>query len=48
MANGKNLSQVMPAKASFVFGTSGATDKPATKIQKGGDLRAKKGNNNGK
>lgn len=44
----KNLSSPMPATASFQYGTSGKTDKSATKIQKGGDLRAKPGKNNGK
>lgn len=48
MANGKNLDKTMPAKASFQFGTSGETSKPATKILKGGDLRNRKSMNNGK
>jgi len=48
MANGKNLDKAMPCKSSFVYGTSGETSKSATKIQKGGDLRAKKSLNNGK
>ena len=37
----------MPCTASFQYGTSGKTEKSATKIQKGGDLRAKKGLNAG-
>jgi len=46
---GQNLQKPMPCKASFTYGTSGETSKPATKILKNqGDLRAKKGNNNGK
>ena len=46
---GQNLKTPMPVKASFTFGTSGERSKPATKIIKGqGDLRAKKGNNNGR
>jgi len=48
MANGKNLDKPMSCKASFTYGTSGETSKPATKILKGGDLRSKKSNNNGK
>ena len=48
MANGKNLEKNMPCKASFTYGTSGETSKSATKVQKGGDLRSRKSNNNGK
>jgi hypothetical protein len=44
----KNLSTPMPASASFSYGQSGKTVASATKIQKGGDLRAKPGLNNGK
>ena len=44
---GKNLSSPMPCTASFEFGKSGKTEKSATKIQKGGDLRGKPGKNNG-
>jgi len=43
----KNLSTPMPATSSFTYGSSGKTEKSATKIQKGGDLRAKKGLNAG-
>ena len=48
--NGKNLSKAMPCKASFVFSNgTGERSQPATKIMKGmGDLRSKKGMNNGK
>jgi len=46
---GKNLAKSMPCKSSFTFGTSGERSTSATKIMKGmGDLRAKKGLNNGK
>lgn len=46
---GQNLKTPMPCKASFTFGSSGEKSKSATKIMKGmGDLRAKKGMNNGK
>jgi len=46
---GQNLKTPMPCKASFQFGSSGETSKPATKILKNqGDLRSKKSNNNGK
>jgi len=45
---GQNLKTPMPAKASFIYGTSGETSKPATKIIKGGDLRSRKSQNNGK
>jgi hypothetical protein len=45
---GKNLDKGMPCTASFQYGSSGKTEASATKIQKGGDLRAKKGMNNGK
>ena len=48
MANGKNLDKAMPCKASFTYGTSGETSKPATKVMKGGDLRSRKSMNNGK
>ena len=46
----KNLPKAMPVKASFVYDNGvGARSKPATRIMKGqGDLRAKKGMNNGK
>lgn len=44
----KNLSTPMPATSSFTYGKSGKTEKAATKVIKGGDLRAKPGNNNGK
>jgi hypothetical protein len=49
MAKDKNLDRPMPCKASFVYGGSGERDKAATKILKNqGDLRAKKGQNNGR
>jgi len=51
MANqgGKNLPKSMPCKSSFVYNLgTGERSQPATRIQKGGDLRAKKGLNNGK
>lgn len=48
MKNGKNLDKAMPVKASFTYGTSGERSQPATKILKGGDLRTRKSNNNGK
>lgn len=48
MANGKNLDRAMPVKSSFTYGTSGERSKPATKILKGGDLRTRKSNNDGK
>ena len=49
MAKGKNLDKPMSCKASFTFGTSGEREKSANKIIKNqGDLRAKKGQNNGK
>jgi len=49
MANGKNLDKAMPCKASFVFSNgTGERSKPATRIIKGGDLRSRKSNNNGK
>ncbi|NLW90675.1 MAG: hypothetical protein GXY34_03625 [Syntrophomonadaceae bacterium] len=38
----------MPCTASFTYGKSGKTEKSATKVIKGGDLRARKGMNNGK
>jgi hypothetical protein len=45
----QNLKKPMPAKASFTYGTSGEREKAATKIIKNqGDLRAKKGQNNGR
>jgi hypothetical protein len=44
----KNLSTPMPCGATFTFGKSGKTEASATKVIKGGDLRAKPGNNNGK
>ena len=43
----KNLSTPMPATSSFTFGKSGKTEKSATKVIKGGDLRAKPGLNAG-
>jgi hypothetical protein len=43
----KNLSTPMPCGATFTFGKSGKTEKSATKVIKGGDLRAKPGMNNG-
>lgn len=48
--NGKNLSKAMPCKASFIFSNgTGERSQPATRITKNqGDLRAKKGLNNGK
>lgn len=42
-----NLKTPMPATPSFTYGTSGKTEKAATKVIKGGDLRAKPGQNNG-
>ena len=44
----QNLDQKMPCTSSFQYGSSGKTEKSATKVIKGGDLRAKKGLNNGK
>jgi hypothetical protein len=44
----KNLSTPMPCTASFTAGKSGKTEASATKVQKGGDLRAKPGLNAGK
>lgn len=38
----------MPCTASFTYGEKGKTEASATKKIKGGDLRAKPGNNNGK
>jgi len=38
----------MPNKASFTYGTTGARSESATRIIKGGDLRARKGLNNGR
>jgi hypothetical protein len=47
--NGKNLPKPMSCKASFVYDIgTGERSKPATRIIKGGDLRARKSNNNGK
>ena len=44
----KNLSTPMPCTSSFTYGSAGKTEASATKVIKGGDLRAKKGLNNGK
>lgn len=38
----------MPNKASFTYGRTGARSESATRIIKGGDLRARKGLNNGR
>ena len=43
----KNLSTPMPCTSSFTFGKSGKTEASATKVIKGGDLRAKPGLNAG-
>ena len=43
----KNLDQKMPCTSSFQYGSSGKTEKSATKVIKGGDLRARKGLNAG-
>ena len=43
----KNLSTPMPCTSSFTAGSSGKTEASATKVIKGGDLRAKKGLNAG-
>ena len=43
----KNLSKAMPCTPSFTYGGSGKTEASATKVIKGGDLRAKKGLNAG-
>lgn len=48
MANGKNLDIAMPSNASFTYGKSGKPGKSATRILKGGDLRNRKSNNNGR
>ena len=42
-----NLKTPMPATPSFTYGTSGKTEASATKVIKGGDLRAKPGKNAG-
>lgn len=45
----KNLQKPMPNKGSFIYGAAkGGKDTSATKVIKGGDLRAKKGLNAGK
>lgn len=43
-----NLKTPMPCTASFTHGNSGKTEKSATKVIKGGDLRARKGLNAGR
>ena len=42
-----NLKTPMPCTPSFTYGSSGKTEKSATKVIKGGDLRAKPGLNAG-
>jgi hypothetical protein len=44
----KNLEKAMPCTSSFSYGSAGKTEKSATKVIKGGDLRARKGLNAGK
>ena len=47
--NGKNLPKAMPVKSSFIYDNGvGQRSDPATKIIRGGDLRSRKSNNNGK
>jgi len=42
------MAEKMPNTASFTYGKSGKTEASATKVIKGGDLRAKPGLNAGK
>lgn len=45
----KNLPQKMPASATFIFDNgTGKKQADVTKVIKGGDLRSRKGNNNGR
>lgn len=42
------LKTPIPNKATFIYGSTGARDADRTRIEKGGDLRARKSKNNGK
>ena len=48
MAKNKGLKTPTPIKSTFIYGSTGERVEDKSRIEKGGDLRARKSKNNGK